>query len=142
MLQSVGQNVSADGWFVSGSIRPCLGKIVRILSLVLAASVLGACAHPPVPVAAQSIGTSEQPSAAVAQCIARKWADRSQQPVVSQTMLANNQAVDVYLPGQPPPDGMAATVRPSWSPTNRTWVGYRAGASAGADATGDISACL
>jgi len=91
---------------------------------------------------AQSVGTSEQPSAAVAQCIARKWADRSQQPVVSQTMLANNQAVDVYVPGQPPPDGTAATVRPSWSPTTRTWVGYRDGGNAGTDATGDINACL
>jgi hypothetical protein len=104
--------------------------------------VLGGCANPPVPIGAQSIGTSEQPAAQVAQCIARKWADRAQQAVVSQTMLANNQTVDVYLPGQPPPDGAAATVRPSRSPTNRTWVGYRAGASAGAEATGDISACL
>ena len=115
---------------------------MRISTLVLATSLLGACANPPVPNGAQSIGTSEQPSAAVAQCIARKWADRAQQPVVSQTMLANNQAIDVYLPGQPPPDGTAATVRPSSSPTNRTWVGYRAGISAGADATGDIGACL
>ncbi|WP_425466894.1 hypothetical protein [Paraburkholderia dinghuensis] len=91
---------------------------------------------------AQSVGTSEQPTAAVAQCIARKWADRAQQPVILQTMSANNQAVDVYLPGQPQPDGTAATVRPSWSPTNKTWVGYRGGVNAGIEATADISTCL
>ena len=117
-------------------------KYLPLIAATAITATLAACATPNVPQGTQSIGTSQQAPAAVAQCIARKWADRSQQPVVSQTMLANNQAVDVYLPGQPPPDGMAATVRPSWSPTNRTWVGYRAGASAGADATGDISACL
>jgi hypothetical protein len=115
---------------------------VRVLSFVLVTLALGACANQTVPMGAQSVGTSEQPTATVAQCIAKKWADRSQQQVVSQTMLANNQAVDVYLPGEPPPDGTAATVRPSLSPTNRTWVGYRAGSTAGIDATGDISACL
>lgn len=110
---------------------------MRVLSFVFVTLALGACANQTVPMGAQSVGTSEQPTAAVAQCIAKKWAERSQQQVVSQTMLANNQAVDVYLP-----DGTAATVRPSLSPTNRTWVGYRAGSAAGTDATGDISACL
>lgn len=118
--------------------------------LVLVAAVLGGCAYQPMPMGVQSVGTSERPTASVAQCIARKWADRSQQPVISQMVLADNQAVDVYVPGQPPPDGAAAMVRPAWSPTNRTWVGYRSGtgtgtgtgAGAGAEATGDISACL
>ncbi|WP_233863339.1 hypothetical protein [Paraburkholderia adhaesiva] len=115
---------------------------MKVLSVILVTSALGACANQSVPMGAQSIGTSEQPTAAVAQCIARKWADRAQLPVVSQTMIANNQAVDIYLPGQSQPDGTAATVRTSRSPTNKTWVGYRAGDSAGIEATADISTCL
>lgn len=46
----------------------------------------------------QQVGTSQKPPAAVAQCVAQKWADKSQQQVVSQNTLANNQAVDVYVP--------------------------------------------
>ena len=103
---------------------------------------LAACVNQPIPEGAQSVGTSQQPPAAVAQCIAKKWADRSQQQVISQTMLADNRAVDVYVPGQRPPDGAAATVRPAWSQTAKTWVGFRAGGGAGADATSDISGCL
>jgi hypothetical protein len=61
---------------------------------------------------------------------------------VSQTNLANNQAVDVYVPGQQPPNGAAAIVRPAWSQTAKTWVGFRGGAGGGSDAAGDISGCL
>jgi hypothetical protein len=113
--------------------------------IVLAAAVtaaLGACANQPIPAGAQSVGTSQQPPNAVAQCISKKWADKSQQQVISQTTMANNQAVDVYVPGQQPPNGAAALVRPAWSANGKTWVGYRAGAGASGDATGDISACL
>jgi len=90
----------------------------------------------------QSVGTSQQPAAAVAQCIAHKWSDRSQQQVVSQTSVANNQAVVVYEPGQQPPNGAAAVVRPAWSRNAKTWVGLRGGSDASADAVGDIRACL
>jgi len=116
---------------------------VKYLPLIAITAALGACAAPNVPTGTQSVGTSQQPPAAVAQCIAQKWSDRSQQQVVSQTALANNQAVDVYMPGQRPPDGAAAIVRPAWSHTAKTWVGFRASAgSAGTNATGDISGCL
>nr|WP_202031762.1 hypothetical protein [Paraburkholderia sacchari] len=93
------------------------------------------------PSGTQSVGTSQQPPAAVAQCIAKKWADKSQQQVVQQSVLANDQAVDVYVPGQQPPNGAAATVRPAWNASAKTWVGMRAGGGAGGD-TSDISACL
>ncbi|WP_296654600.1 hypothetical protein [Paraburkholderia sp.] len=119
---------------------------MNYVSVIFVATTLGACASQPLPMGAESVGTSLHPSAAVAQCIAQKWADRSQQQVVSQTMMANNQSIDVYMPGQRPPDGAAATVRPSWSPNNKTWVGYRAGrgvnAANGSDATSAITACL
>jgi hypothetical protein len=116
---------------------------VKYFPLIAMTAVLAACAAPNVPSGTQSVGTSQQPPAAVAQCIAQKWSDRSQQQVVSQTALANNQAADVYAPGQQPPNGAAAIVRPAWSQTAKTWVGFRAGAGGmGSDATGDISGCL
>lgn len=115
---------------------------MRYPLLVLATAALGACASQ-APTGSQSIGTSQQPPATVAQCIAQKWADRSQQQVISQNLLANDQAIDVYVPGQQPPNGAAATVRPAWSSQGKTWVGYRAGnGGAGTDATSDISGCL
>ncbi|CAH2777254.1 MAG: hypothetical protein CBHOC_0712 [uncultured Caballeronia sp.] len=89
----------------------------------------------------QQVGTSQKPPAAVAQCVAQKWADKSQQQVVSQNTLANNQAVDVYVPGQQPPTGAAAIVRPARSGPG-SWVGFRASGVAGSQATGDIQACL
>jgi hypothetical protein len=115
---------------------------VKYLPLIVITAALGACANP-MPSGTQSVGTSQQPVGAVAQCIAQKWADRSQQQVVTQTIVANNQAADVYMPGQQPPNGGAAIVRPAWSSSGKTWVGVRAGPG-GADsaATGDISACL
>jgi len=115
---------------------------VKYLPLVVVTAALAACANQPMPSGTQSVGTSQQPPATVAQCIAQKWADKSQQQVVSQSMLANNQAVDVYMPGQQPPNGAAATVRPAWSASAKTWVGLRPGSGASGDASGDISACL
>ncbi len=109
--------------------------------LVVTAAVLSACANQPMPPGAQAVGTSQQPPEAVAQCIAQKWADKSQQQVVSQAVLANNQAMDVYVPGQQPPNGAAAVVRPAWAADSKTWVGFRSGGGAGGD-TSDISACL
>ncbi|BAN23120.1 putative uncharacterized protein [Caballeronia insecticola] len=89
----------------------------------------------------QQVGTSQKAPKAIAQCVAQKWADKSQQQVVSQDTLANDQAVDIYVPGQQPPSGAAAVVRPAWSGPG-SWVGFRASGAAGSEATGDIQACL
>ncbi|MFM0035843.1 hypothetical protein PQQ53_10885 [Paraburkholderia strydomiana] len=112
--------------------------------LVVTAATLTACANAPMPPNAQTVGESQQPVSAVWQCIAQKWANRSQQQVISQVIVANNQAMDVYVPGQQPPSGAAALVRPSWSGNSKTWVGFRPGAGGG-DASGgaaDINSCL
>jgi hypothetical protein len=112
---------------------------VKHLPLAALIVSLSACAtQSPV----QSVGQSQQPPDTVAQCIAQKWADSSQQQVISQNELAHGMAVDVYVPGQQPPNGAAAVVRPNYRGTG-TWVGFRSnGAPAGADATGAITACL
>ena len=115
---------------------------MKYLSLIAMTAALAACAAPNVPPGTQSVGTSQQPPGVVAQCIAQKWSDRAQQQVVSQTALANNLAVDVYVPGQQPPNGAAAIVRPAWSQNAKTWVGFRAGGGAAGGAAGDISGCL
>jgi hypothetical protein len=110
-------------------------KYLPILALTVAIS---ACAATP-PVS--QVGTSQQPPKVVAQCIAQKWADKSQQQVVAQATLANDQAMDVYVPGQQPPAGAAATVHPNGG--TGSWVGFRSGGgSAGGDASGSIQACL
>lgn len=57
-----------------------------LLALTVAISASAAEAPP----AMQQVGTSQKPPAAVAQCVAQKWADKSQQQVVSQNTLANN----------------------------------------------------
>ncbi|SDG47844.1 hypothetical protein [Paraburkholderia phenazinium] len=112
-------------------------KYLPLIALVVAVS---ACAAQP-PAGVQSVGQSQQSPKAVAQCIAQKWADGSQQQVVSQDTMANDQALDVYVPGQQPPTGAAAVVRPAYTGTG-SWVGFRANGAAGSDATGAITACL
>ncbi|WP_434110098.1 hypothetical protein [Paraburkholderia caffeinilytica] len=113
---------------------------MKYLPLIALTVAISACAAQP-PAGVQSVGQSQQPPKAVATCIAQKWADGSQQQVVSQDTLANDQAVDVYVPGQQPPNGAAAVVRPSYSGPG-SWVGFRANGAAGSDATSSISACL
>jgi hypothetical protein len=114
---------------------------LKFLPLIALTVAISACAAQP-PAGVQSVGQSQQPPRAVATCIAQKWADSSQQQVVSQNILANDQAMDVYVPGQQPPNGAAAVVRPSYSGKG-TWVGFRAGgAGGGSNATGAISGCL
>jgi len=113
---------------------------VKYLPLIALTVAISACAAQP-PAGVQSVGESQQPPKAVATCIAQKWADGSQQQVVSQDTLANDQAVDVYMPGQQPPNGAAAVVRPSYKGSG-SWVGFRANGGAGSDATSSISACL
>ncbi|AET89057.1 hypothetical protein BYI23_A012190 [Burkholderia sp. YI23] len=106
--------------------------------LALTVAISACAAHPP---AVQQVGTSQKAPNVVAQCVAQKWADKSQQQVVSQDTLAGDKAVDVYVPGQQPPNGAAAVVRPATTGAG-TWVGFRASGAAGSQATGDIQACL
>jgi hypothetical protein len=114
---------------------------VKYLPLIALTVALSACAGQP-PAGVQSVGQSQQPPAAVGTCIAHKWADASQQQVVTQTTLANDQAMDVYVPGQQPPNGAAAVVRPSYTGKG-TWVGFRSSnGTGGSQATSAISGCL
>lgn len=112
-------------------------KYAPLLALTIAIS---ACAAQP-PAGVQQVGNSSKPPKVVAQCVAHAWADKTQQQVVSQDVLANDGAVDVFVPGQQPPNGAAAVVRPAPQGPG-TWVGFRASGSAGSEATGDIQACL
>lgn len=111
-------------------------KLFPLLALTVAFSASAASLP-----AMQQVGTSQKAPRVVAQCVAQKWADKSQQQVVSQAALANDQAVDVYVPGQQPPNGAAAIVRPAKAGSG-SWVGFRASGAAGSQATGDIQACL
>ncbi|WJF89036.1 hypothetical protein QS306_07730 [Paraburkholderia bonniea] len=113
---------------------------MKYLSLAVMTVALAACAGQP-PAGVQPVGQSQQPPKAVAQCVAQKWADKTQQQVILQDTLANDQALDVFVPGQQPPNGAAAVVRPAYTGTG-SWVGFRANGAAGSDTTGDISACL
>ncbi|MGF6722422.1 hypothetical protein P3T43_001769 [Paraburkholderia sp. GAS41] len=113
---------------------------MKFLPLIALTVAISACAAQP-PAGVQSVGQSKQPPKAVAQCIAQKWADGSQQQVVSQDTMANDQAMDVYVPGQQPPTGAAAVVRPAYSGSG-TWVGFRSNGGANSDATGAITGCL
>lgn len=112
-------------------------KYLPLIALTVAIS-----AHAADPSAVQNVGQSQKPAQEVSACIAKTWADKSQQQVVSQNVLANGLATDVYAPGQQPPNGAAAMVRPADTAGAKTWVGFRAGSGAGADAAGAISACL
>ncbi|GGD51582.1 hypothetical protein [Caballeronia grimmiae] len=113
---------------------------MKYFSLLALTVAISACAAQP-PAGVQQVGTSQKAPKAVAQCVAEKWAQKSQQQVISQDTLANDQALDVFVPGQQPPNGAAAVVRPSWSGPG-SWVGFRAAGAAGSDTTGDIQACL
>jgi hypothetical protein len=113
-------------------------KIVKILPFLAVPLLVSACATQP-SVTITPIGQSARAPADVAQCISKTWADKTQQNVISQTVIANNVAVDVLLPGQPP-GGSAAIVRPA-ATGNGSWVGYRSVGSTMA-APSDIGTCL
>jgi hypothetical protein len=115
---------------------------MKPLPVLVVTVAVSACASQPMPPSAQSVGESRQPASAVAQCIAQKWANQSQQQVISQVVLANNQAMDVYVPGQQPPSGAAALVRPSWTGNSKTWVGFRTGSGPGSTTGASIGGCL
>ncbi|MDT6963141.1 MULTISPECIES: hypothetical protein [unclassified Cupriavidus] len=96
--------------------------------VALCAATLTGCAMspytPPPTQATRPIGESKLAPKAAAQCIGQKWADATRQQVFMQYMLANDQAFDVYVPGQQPPNGAAAVVRKSTSGPG-SWLGYR-----------------
>jgi hypothetical protein len=117
------------------------GDNVKYLPPIALTLAISACAAQP-PAGVQTIGQTHLAPKDVAQCVAHKWADKSRQQVVSQEDLANDKSVDVYVPGQQPPNGAAAVVRPAYTGIG-SWVGYRPAAGAtGGDATADIDACL
>jgi hypothetical protein len=60
--------------------------------------------------------------------------------VTVQSALANNQGLDVLLPGQQP-GGAAAIVRPATTGSG-SWVGIRTGGREYRDAAADINGCL
>ena len=108
---------------------------VKYLPLIALTVAISAHAADP---AAQNVGQSQKSAQDVSACIAKTWADKSQQQVITQNVLTNGLATDVYAPGQQPPNGAAAMVRPSGTSGAKTWVGVRGDAAA----AGDINACL
>lgn len=114
---------------------------MKYLPLIALTVALSACASQP-PADVQNVGQSQKPAPQVAACIAKSWADKSQQQVVSQEVLANGLAMDVYVPGQQPPNGAAALVRPARTSNAATWVGFRSNGSADSQSASDINACL
>ena len=68
-------------------------KFIPLLALTVAIS---ACAAQP-PAGVQQVGTSQKAPKVVAQCVAQKWADSSQQQVVSQNTLANDPVSYTHL---------------------------------------------
>jgi hypothetical protein len=105
-----------------------------LIALVVAVS---ACASQP-PSDVHPVGQSQQAPKVVAQCIAVKWASNSGQQVYMQYMLANEQAFDVYVPGQQPPNGAAAVVRQAAGGSGSS-VGFR---GADSNASSSINQCL
>lgn len=107
----------------------------------IAVAALAGCAAspytPPPTSATTAVGESKLAPKAAAQCIGQQWANTSNQTVMMQYMLANDQAFDVYVPGQQPPNGSAAIVRKSANGPG-SWIGFR-----GSDTTasGAISQC-
>jgi len=85
----------------------------------------------------RAVGESKLAPKEAAQCIGGSWAQSSGQQVWMQYMLANDQAFDVYAPGQQPPSGSAAVVRKSATGTG-SWLGSR-GTDSGA--AGAFSQC-
>jgi len=101
----------------------------------LASTFLAGCAMspytPPPTAETRAVGASQLAPKAAAQCIGQKWANSTNQQVWMQYMLANDQAFDVYVPGQQPPAGAAAVVRKA--PTgNGSWLGFRGNDTGGA----------
>lgn len=127
-------------WCACESIGANNMKLPFILALATAA--IAGCAAPspftPPPTQdTRAVGQSKLEPKAAAECIGKQWMQSSGQQVWMQYMLANDQAFDVYVPGQQPPAGAAAVVRKSPAGAG-SWLGFR-GADSGA--AGAISQC-
>lgn len=102
------------------------------MKLVLPALVLavsGCASQPtsspsPLPSEVRPVGQSQLPPKAAAACIAQKWATGTRQTVYTQYVYANDTAFDVFVPGQMPPSGSAAMVRPATNGSG-SMVGFR-----------------
>jgi hypothetical protein len=108
-----------------------LGETTMKLAFVaMAIAVTGCASKPasppavPLPADTRPIGQSQMAPRAAALCIAQKWANSSGQTVYAQYVFANDTAFDVYAPGQQPPSGSAAMVRPAASGPGSA-VGFR-----------------
>ena len=64
---------------------------MKYLPIIAMAVAISACAAQP-PAGVQSVGTSQQPPKVVGQCIAKKWADKSQQQISSVNAQAEAEA--------------------------------------------------
>lgn len=110
--------------------------------IALTTAAIAGCATTPSPTApapaqdTRAIGESKLAPKAAAQCIAGKWAQTAGQPVMMQYVLANDQAFDVYVPGQQPPAGAAAVVRPAATGTGSR-IGFRGADSGAASGLGE-----
>lgn len=113
---------------------------LAIAALVIAVS---GCASqpssPPPPPAVRPIGQSQLAPMAAATCVAQKWATSAGQTVYMQYVYANDTAFDVFVPGQQPPSGSAAIVRPATSGPG-SMVGFR-GPETAVAVTGAVGQC-
>lgn len=103
---------------------------MKLALAALVVAVSGCASKPasppptPLPADARPIGQSQLAPKAAAVCIAQKWATATGQTVYYQYVFANETAFDVFAPGQQPPSGSAALVRPAPSGTGSS-VGFR-----------------
>ena len=93
------------------------------------------------PTDVQTVGASQKPAKTVGHCIAKRRAEKTPQQIMSQYSLANDMAMNVYVPGQKPPSSAAALVRPNMQ-VSGTWMGLRATGDSGRDVESDSGACL
>jgi hypothetical protein len=110
--------------------------IVAITTAALAGCATSPYTPPPTQ-DTRAIGESKLAPKDAAQCIGQQWAQSTGQQVWMQYMLANDQAFDVYVPGQQPPGGSAAVVRKSATGPG-SWLGS---CDADSGAAGAISQC-
>ena len=112
---------------------------MKLAFVTLVIAVTGCASQPASPPAtpsgARPVGQSQLAPKAAALCIAQKWANSSQQTVYMQHVFANDTAFDVFVPGQQPPTGSAALVRPAPSGSGSA-VGFRGAETADASAVG------
>lgn len=118
------------------------GDKLKYLSMIAVAALVTGCATEPM--GTHAVGESARAPSEVAQCVAQKWADGSQQQTTLQHVTADNKSFAVYAPGHTQADGGEAIIRPAMKGSG-SWVGYRPahGASEGDSTTvSTIKECL